>query len=221
MSMKRILLSTTALAFFFASCQNAPEADQAQTADAVEVTATDGPTHKADPANSKFEFIGTKPVAQHHGTIQLKDGQLTVSGDVITGGTFVFDLNTLVTDDQDNDDNAKLTGHLKSADFFDVENHPDATFEIVSVTAGVAESDDLIAKDATHTVTGNLTMKGVTKSITFPAKVEINDSQVSAQANFNIDRTQWGLVYGNDQSLGDKFIRPEVNIQLQLQAQKL
>jgi polyisoprenoid-binding protein YceI len=75
-------------------------------------------------------------------------------------------------------------------------------------------------KDATHTITGNLTLKGTTKSITFPAKVAVNDNVVTADANFNIDRTQWGLVYGNDQSLGDKFIRPTVNIQLHLVANK-
>ncbi len=219
--MKRILLPTAALAMFFASCQNAPTADQAETAEAQEVTSAEGIPLKADLAQSKLEFIGTKPVGSHHGTIQLKDGQIIVNGDAITGGSFVIDLTTLQTDDQDADGNAKLTGHLKTADFFDVENHPEAIFEIVSVTPGVANSEEVILKDATHTITGNLTMKGITKSITFPAKVQMDENEVIANANFNIDRTEWGLVYGNDQSLGDKFIRPEVNIQLQLAAGNL
>lgn len=219
--MKRILLPTAALAMFFVSCQNAPKADQAETAEAQEVTSAEGTALKADLAQSKLEFIGTKPVGTHHGTIQLKEGQVIVNGNAITGGTFVIDLNTLQTHDQDADGNAKLTGHLKSPDFFDVENHPEATFEIVSVTPGVTNSDELILKDATHTITGNLTMKGITKSITFPAVIEVNDSQALAKANFNIDRTEWGIVYGNDKSLGDKFIRPEVNIQLHLAAGNL
>jgi len=220
--MRRILLPTAALAFFLASCQNAPKADQAATSAAQEVTAAEGGTTlAADLDQSKVEFIGTKPVGTHHGIIRLRDGHLTVDGDAIKSGSFVLDLTTLQTDDQDSEGNAKLTGHLKTADFFDVEKYPEATFELVSVTPGVAESSELVNKDATHTVTGNLTMKGITKSITFPAKITVSGDQVTAHANFNIDRTQWGLVYRNDQSLGDKFIRPEVNIQLHLAAGKM
>jgi len=219
--MKRFLFSMTALAIILSSCQNAPEADHAQTAEAQEVTVTTSPTHKADLTQSRVEFIGTKPIGTHHGTIQLKDGELVVNGDRIDGGSFVMDLNTLQTDDQDEKGNTKLTGHLKSPDFFDVENNPEAKFEIISVSPGVTESESLVMKDATHTITGNLTLKGITKSITFPAKVSVEGDQVVALANFNIDRTQWGLVYNNDQSLGDNFIRPEVNIQLHLAAGKL
>lgn len=75
-------------------------------------------------------------------------------------------------------------------------------------------------KEATHTVTGNLTLKDITKSITFPAKIAMAENQVTADANFNIDRTQWGIVYGNDKSLGDKMIASEVNMQLHLVANK-
>ncbi len=219
--MKRLILPVAALSLFFASCQNAPEADNAQTAEAQEVTAAEGTTLQADLAQSKVEFIGTKPVGSHHGTIQLKNGELVLQGENITGGSFVIDLTTLQTDDQGNEGDAKLTGHLKSPDFFDVENHPEATFTITSITPGVVNSEEVILKDATHTITGNLTMKGITKSITFPARVNADGNQVIANANFNIDRTEWNIVYGNDQSLGDKFIRPEVNIQLQLAANKL
>ena len=63
-------------------------------------------------------------------------------------------------------------------------------------------------------------MKGVTKSVTFPAIVKATPEALLAQANFNINRTDWGLVYGNDKSLGDKFIRPEVNIALNIAAKK-
>ena len=92
------------------------------------------------------------------------------------------------------------------------------TFVITSITEGVQNTEDLVMKDATHTITGNLTLKGITKSITFPAKVNVADNKITADANFNIDRTQWNIVYGNDESLGDKFIRPEVNLQVHLVA---
>jgi polyisoprenoid-binding protein YceI len=73
---------------------------------------------------------------------------------------------------------------------------------------------------ATHIISGNLKLKDSTKNISFPAKVEITDASVTAVADFNIDRSTWGLSYGADKSLGDKFIRPEVNIKLNITAKK-
>jgi len=221
--MKRTLLLFAIGTALFASCQSDPKADNAQTGEAQQVTAPAGGTsYKADLAQSRVEWTGTKPVGQHHGSLTLKDGGLTVDNNTITGGNFTIDMTSLKVLDKDTNGTSKLAGHLSSGDFFDVAKHPTAAFEITSVKAGVdsAAGKELVMKDATHTVTGNLTLKGVTKSVTFPAKIAVNDAMATADANFNIDRTQWGLVYGNDQSLGDKFIRPTVNIQLHLVANK-
>jgi polyisoprenoid-binding protein YceI len=203
---------------FLASCQGAPEADTAEATEAQEVEQTTGATYAADITQSKVEWVGTKPVGKHHGTINITEGTLTVAGNAVTGGKYVLDMNSIVADDQDAEGNGKLTGHLKSEDFFNIAAHPTGTFEITSIAEGIADTTNLVMKDATHTVTGNLTLKGVTKSITFPAKIVVSDNNVTADANFNIDRTQWGIVYGNDKSLGDKFIRPEVNLQLHVVA---
>lgn len=221
--MKKVFLSMAAASLLLASCQDAPKADTAEVKEAQAVTATTGATtYKADIAQTKVEFIGTKPVGSHHGTVGLKEGSLAVENGAIKGGSFVMDLNTLKTDDQDSTGNAKLTGHLLSPDFFDAGKFNTATFEITGVAAGVdsAVSKDMVMKDATHTITGNLTLKGISKSISFPAKVMMSDATITADANFNMDRTQWGLSYGNDQSLKDKFIRPAVNISLHLVANK-
>lgn len=217
--MKTVSTLLFASTLLLASCQNAPKADKAEGTDAQQVTAT-AATHKADLTQSKVEFIGTKPIGKHHGIIMLKDGELTVSGDEVTGGTFNLDMPSLKTDDQsDTAMNAKLTGHLKSGDFFNVDSFKTSTFAITSVTKGADSAS--IMKDATHTVTGNLTIKGITKSITFPAKIASNGTTVTADAAFNIDRTQWNLLYNNDKGLGDKFIYPEVNLTLHLVANKL
>ncbi len=149
----------------------------------------------------------------------LQQGEVTVTGEEVTGGKFVLDMKTVKTDDQDEKGNTKLTGHLAGEDFFDVAKHPTATFEITGVTKGA--SDNSIMKDATHTVTGNLTIKDSTRSISFPAKIAVSATGVTADAAFNIDRTQWGLVYGNDKGLGDSFIYPEVNLTLHLVATKM
>ena len=201
-----------------ASCQDAPEADSAEASEAQNVEQAAGTNYAADVKQSKVEWIGTKPVGQHHGTFTLENGTLVVSGDDLTGGLFTINIKSMTADDQTEEYNQKLTGPLLSADFFDAENHPTGTFEITSVTEGVENAETLVMQDATHMITGNLTLKGITKSITFPAKVDMTGGNVTADANFNIDRTQWDMVYGNDKSLGDKFIRPEVNLQVHLVA---
>ncbi|MCB0698088.1 MAG: YceI family protein [Chitinophagaceae bacterium] len=209
------ILSGTIL---LASCQDAPKADNAEASEAQETEQVTGTDYVADVNQSKVEWVGTKPVGQHHGTFSLQNGTLIVSDNMLQGGNFTIDIKSLAPDDQNDEYNAKLQGHLLSPDFFDAENHPTGTFEITNVTEGTGDTNALVMKDATHMITGNLTLKGITKSITFPAKVDMNNGNVTADANFNIDRTQWEMVYGNDQSLGDKFIRPEVNLQVHLVA---
>lgn len=215
---KRLLFPIVAGALFLASCQDAPEADSAEASEAQDVEQVSGKTYTADINESNVQWIGTKPVGQHHGTLKLQEGNLVVSNGSLEGGSFVVDINSLAPDDQNDEYNAKLQGHLLSPDFFDAQNHPTGAFEITEVSEGVEQTEDLVMKDATHMITGNLTLKGMSKSITFPAKVTMNEGSVMAEANFNIDRTQWEMTYGNDESLGDKFIRPEVNLEVHLVA---
>jgi polyisoprenoid-binding protein YceI len=208
-----------------AACAQAPVADKAQTGEAQQApaAATSGDKMAVDVAASTIAWIGTKPVGQHNGMFKLKSGELALNGGQLSGGKFVIDMNSLQVLDGDADTQAKLGGHLKAADFFETEKHPEATFEITGVQPYTAPADlaqKVLLQGATHTIAGNLTMKGVTKSVTFPAIVKATPEALVAQANFNINRTDWGLVYGNDQSLGDKFIRPEVNIALNIAAKK-
>ncbi len=217
--LKRLLSPALAGLLLFAACKDAPDADKAQVSEAQEVTApATGTTYKADLAQSVIEWVGTKPTGRHHGTLRLKSGDLMGDGTTLTGGKFTIDLTTLKADDQDAEGNAKLAGHLASADFFDVAKYPAATFEITSVQPGA--SGDLKMKDATHTITGNLTLKDSTKSITFPAKVAVTPTAITADASFNMDRTLWGLNYNSDASIQDKFINKEVNLTLHLVATK-
>jgi polyisoprenoid-binding protein YceI len=220
--MKRTLLLLAIGATLFTACQSDPKADQAQTGDAQQVGAAVGTSYKADVAQSRVQWTGTKPVGEHRGEMMIKDGNVTVDNGNVTGGKFEIDVTSLKVTDNDTNGASKLAGHLTSPDFFETTKYPAATFEFTGVKAGLdsAASKDLVMKDATHTVSGNLTLKGVTKGISFPAKISVSDNVVTTDANFNIDRTQWGLVYGNDQSLGDKFIRPTVNIVLHIVANK-
>jgi polyisoprenoid-binding protein YceI len=107
-------------------------------------------------------------------------------------------------------DTEKLTGHLKSADFFDVVRFPKATFASTAVKAG---GD----RGATHTITGNLTLHGVTKAITFPATVRIAGDEVSVDSDFAINRKDFAINYPGKQ---DDLIRDDVVIRLSIHAKR-
>jgi polyisoprenoid-binding protein YceI len=212
--MKRILLPIAA-ALFIISCQDAPKADKAETAEKQTAATATGTAFKIDTVSSVVGWLGTKPVGQHNGTLKINNGEFTLANGEIAAGKFIIDINSLTdVDMKSGDGKEKLEGHLKSADFFDVAKYPNATFEITKVEALQNDST------ATHRISGNLTLKDSTKNVTFPAKITVAENTINASANFNIDRTQWGMHYGNDKSLGDKFVRPEVNLQLKIVANK-
>ncbi|MEO1054664.1 MAG: YceI family protein [Bacteroidota bacterium] len=195
------------------SCAKSPESDTAKVEDAKEVqevaTATSFDISKD---LSEVTWIGTKPTGQHNGTFGITEGSISVEGGNIVGGKFVINLQEIAVIDlqEDSVSEGKLVGHLQSPDFFDVANHPSAMFEITSVSAYEAagetseeESEHKIS-DPTHTIEGNLTLRGNTLSISFPAKVDMADGSVKAEAKFNIDRTKWGVSYNEESGFEGK-----------------
>lgn len=230
----RLVLSLVLL--FTAACDTTVKTDDAVIADAVEKKEEPAPTDIfiVDTAQSEVTWIGAKVTGRHNGVFRIKSGEVYMSNGLLTGGNFIIDMANTVSADKtiDAESNRKLTTHLRSADFFDVEKYPTAAFEMVGIarldSTGdkarnekakvlTALGDELRVKNPTHRITGNLTIKGETKSVSFPARVTM-DTLLRAKANFNIDRTKWGLVYRSDRSLGDKTIRPEVNIGIDIVA---
>jgi polyisoprenoid-binding protein YceI len=208
--MKLLPLMLAVTAALFTSCHSEQEAGRSSA------------VYKADLGQSHITWTGSKPGRLYHGTMMLKRGSLTVSDHSITAGSFIIDLNTLKVDDQDTGVVHQLVPFLKSSNFFDAMKYPSAGFELLQVRPGLDDSarKNPVMKGATHTVVGNFTLNGITKTIAFPAKISVNDNAAAADAYFNIDRTLWGLVYGNDQRLGSNFIRPEVNISLHIIANR-
>lgn len=212
------------LLFGAVSCTQAPDGDKAKVEDAKPVAKTQdkapaaanaqkgAATYKLDTKDSMVSWVGTKATGRHNGIFKINEGVIKTDGTNITGGEFVIDMKSLKALDQDEEGNKNLAGHLMSDDFFKVGKFPNAKFEITEVRPGGQSKTG----KASHTITGNLTMLGVTKSVTFPANVAMEKGVLKAAANFNINRTDWGLSYGSDKSLGDKFIRPEVNIGLRI-----
>lgn len=232
-----------------AACTSNPKGDEAKVSEAEEVSASEGTELAVTAENADMEFVGTKPTGRHYGNISLADGMIKLKEGEITGGKFIFDLNQITITDLKNDEenHNKLVNHLKSPDFFDAENHPKVTFELVSVKSlnnngEVADNYESYQEDmqqpaedekimelpnyelegATHEITGNLTMRGKTLAITVPARVSINNGTVEAFTNFSIDRTKWGLMYGDESKAVDKakdqFIYNKVGIGFNVKA---
>ena len=220
---------TVAAMFLLAACADAPESDKAETKDAQDVTTAKGTSFKVDTTASKVEWVATKVSAYHTGTLNVKSGEVIIQDGNITGGNFVLDMNSIVVSGPPGSDakaNEKLLGHLKSGDFFDVTKNPEATFTITSVApfSGTAKDSadprqESISKykvtNPTHTVSGNLTIRGVTKNITFPAQITIAGNSASAIAKFNINRKDWDIVYPGKP---DDLIRDEVHLGIALKA---
>ncbi|GAB3538788.1 YceI family protein [Pontibacter brevis] len=217
----------------FSACDTTIKTDDAIISEAVEKKSNTMPTstYVVDTAKSEVTWIGAKMTGRHNGIFRIKSGELHMRKGLLIGGDILMDVANTRSEDKtiDAESNKKLTTHLRSADFFDVENHPTAAFEVISITRidstqekatateAKATYSELRIKNPTHRITGNLTIKGETKSVTFPARITL-DTLLRAKANFNIDRTKWGLVYRSDKSLGDKTIYPEVNIGIDLVA---
>lgn len=169
-----------------------------------------------DKEKTVIHWVGKKVTGQHSGFLNLAKGYLAVENGNIIGGDFSIDMNTItVTDLKDKKMNASLTGHLKSDDFFSVEKHPYASFAITKVEKLSKEGEN----GETHQITGNLTIKGITNSISFPAKISMDGKEVTAQANLSIDRTKWNVRYGSGSffdDLGDKMIYDDIDLNIVL-----
>lgn len=219
--MKKITLFISAVVAL-AACNNAPDADKATTTDTQAVASVDGDTYSIDSTTS-VTWTGAKPTGTHAGTFEVTEGSLVVKDNSLTGGGFTIDVNSLNNIDLagDAESKGKLEGHLKSPDFFDVAKYPTAKFEITSVEPFVADSSvKTFTAGATHIIKGNLTLKDSTKNISFPANVAITANGATASADFNIDRTQWGMNYKGPNNPQDWVINKEVNIKLALAATK-
>lgn len=218
---KTVLFFAAAIAL--ASCNNESSADKATVTDTQTVTAAVGTPYQID-STTTVTWKGSKPTGAHDGTFKVTEGSLLVSGSNLTGGNFTIDMNSLSNTDlvADADSKGKLEGHLKSADFFDVTKYPTAKFEITSVEPYVADTANTASKlaGATHLVKGNLTLKDSTKNISFPAIVKTDATTATASADFNIDRTLWGINYKGPNNPQDWVISKEVNIKLALTATK-
>lgn len=220
--MKKIVLSLALIscAFIFSCKKEKIDIDDKQ--DPLEVSNSIGDKFTVDTAESVVNWTGFKLTGKHHGTIHLKEGFVNIKDSVITGGQFFIDMNTItVTDLKASDGKEDLENHLKGTGenekrdhFFNVKKYPTSDFKISK-----------IEKDGDKNIIfGNLSIKGVTKAVNFPATIKISDNEVSINSEpLKLNRTFWNINYASKSifaDIGDKFISDEIEVQVYVKAKK-
>ncbi|WP_026896899.1 YceI family protein [Daejeonella oryzae] len=166
-------------------------------------------TFTVDTQRSSIDWIGRKVTGQHVGKINISSGELLLSGNAVKGGSFIMDMTSITSD------NERLTGHLKTDDFFSVQKNATSKFVITKVKSAGADRVD---------VTGDLTIKGITESITFPASVKKQGNAVVAVAKgIKVNRAKYDIRYGSKSffnDIGDKAIDDEFELAINLVAKK-
>lgn len=176
------ILLVLAFTVTIAACGDVGDAPEAQTGEAVAVARGAGEALAIDTARSAINWKAAKVTRAHDGGFRTFAGTVSVADGAVSGVDVTIDTRSIWSDTE------RLTGHLKSPDFFDVETYPEARFV----------ADRFVPVDsagATHLVTGNLTMHGQTSAVTFPATISVESGSVQAAADFIIDRRDWGINY--------------------------
>jgi len=165
---------------------------------------------------STITWNATKVTGEHSGTVGVQNGTLSVTSGKLTSANVIVDMQSIACTDLEGEWGAKLVGHLNSEDFFHVAEHKTSSFLLREITP-LAKADG----DATHSVTGDFTIRGITKSVTFNAKVNESGSQLTISGSAVLDRSEFDVKYGSGSffdDLGDNLIHDEFTIGFNLVA---
>ena len=181
-------------------------------------------TYQIDPQNSYLKWKGSGPTGSEYGTIPFSAGSIKVKDGTVTEGTIEIDMKRITAESQEGDAKAKLESHLKGdapgkeEDFFNADKYPKAYYKITSVSK--LENDP----NATHKVNGDLTIKNITKPVSFNARIDIKDNVLTAVASpFKVDRTEFDIKYKSKKffdNLKDDFINDEFEVEFNVVARK-
>lgn len=195
------------------ACDNEPAAGKPKAAvqEVTQAAAPEAPTPSAaatvyafSQENSKIEFVGAKITGKHDGSFKTFSGkvQLEGPGSAPTTGTVSVEIEIAsISADVD-----KLTQHLKTPELLDAAKFPQAKFNSTSVRAQAG---------STYTIEGNFELHGVTKKISFPATIRSAAEQVEVDAEFAINRKDFGITYPGKP---DDLIKDDVLIKLTIRA---
>lgn len=211
-----VLIAALTAGFIYQGCSKS-STDLKSGGNQQEVTAkNEGKKINVINSESKLEWTASKVTGSHNGTVDIGKGFLYLNKGNITGGEFDLDFTSIkVLDLTDTEMNSKLTNHLKSEDFFSVSSFPAGKFVINSITPLSNGTQN------NYTLGGILTIKGISREISFPASIKTDNDFVTASADFRIDRTLWDIKFRSGkfyENLGDKMISDEFSIKLNIKA---
>lgn len=175
--------------------------------------------YKVSAEKSTFKWIGKKVTGEHYGAVKFSGGTINVEKNNVTGGELTVDMTTIDVQDLTGEWKDKLTGHLKSDDFFSTEKHTKSTLKLKTLTAIKGAK----AGENNYNVVADLTIKGITSEVTFPAFIIVKKDEVVANAEFDVDRTKYDIKYGSGkffQGLGDKTIDDTFTVKVRVVATK-
>ena len=204
-----LILTIFAPLFLVCACAN-PASDKpaAVTNEAAPVAASSpgaqGERYLIAADSSEIKFVGSKVTGSHNGSFKKFSGTIDFTGQPETSRVSIsIDTGSLETDTPD------LTKHLKTADFFDVSKYPQATFVSTEIKPA--------GEGANYTVTGNLTLHGVTKSVAFPATIAVSSGGITVDSTFSVNRKNFGINYAG---ASDNLIRDDVVLTLKVRGVK-
>ncbi|MEY4904631.1 MAG: hypothetical protein RLZZ292_2446 [Bacteroidota bacterium] len=168
--------------------------------------------YKVDAAKSTFKWTGKKVAGEHWGYVKFSGGQLTTENNAVTGGSFTVDMTSIDVQDLQGEWAGKLAGHIKGDDFFGTDKFPSSTLVLKSVTSKGGNEYDVKA---------DLTIKGITNEVMFPATITTTATEVTTKATFKVNRIKYGIKYNSGnffKDLGDKAIDDEFTVDVNLVA---
>jgi len=193
----------------FQSClPTVQESSDTENSELSNENLSNGASYQILTDKSVIQWTGRKLTGKHEGTLNIQEGRIWIKKQEITGGRLILDMNSILVSDLKGKDKEDLETHLKDGDFFETDLFPTGKFVITEIKP---VSEELF----THEIKGNLTLKGITQSIRFPAFISWEAEKLMVQANFHFDRTRWGIVY---KGRLDNLIKDDIHCILKLQA---
>lgn len=154
--------------------------------------------------------IAKTEASSHDGTVNVKSGNIVLKNGAVVGGTFVLDMTSINATDLSGEYQGKLNGHLKNGDFFEVEKYPTATYKITSVKKNANKNYNFV-------VNGNLTVKGKTNAVSFPAKITSNKGVITLESDkFSFDRQKFDVAYKS--TMQDVMVKDDVDMKIKVSA---
>jgi len=230
--MRLILIPCILPLIFLASCSEGPKNEDTMVDESMFINKKDLQARKyyVDSVKSFISWVGANNEIRHYGIIHIENGYFLVKDSAIVGGKLSFKMSSIeILDLKDNPaESSRLSSSLTAKDIFDIGNYPFAAFEINSVTTIVSTKNtrpkhpvDLMVIVPNYIIYGKLTVKGNSRTISFPAKIDMRYYRLQSSANFNLDRSLLGIksIQPDTLSTGTTYNLPDsVEIELDILA---